>query len=265
MRYRFPKGMRPSSLEERRFFYSEKFDVEAAERWLSWRDIMNTAFAVIVGRHSGIYLPQYESIRRKAVIIDEHGGLHDVLRYVLRYLPEGFYYDRNIYRDLRLCAAKGCDYRNCWNCENFLGQELAFDVDPENVDCPYHGSVEEKMKRGEGLSFCMLEFKKVRRLTLELHDELKREFKDIRIVFSGRGFHVHVLDEKATKMGKDEREELAKAYSGYAIDEWVTSGEMRLIRMPYSLNGLVNRICTPLSVEEAASFDPRREAIPFPP
>ena len=261
-RYRFPKGMRPSTLGERREFYEREFDLEAVEKWLGWRDIANTAFAVIVGRHTDIYLPEYEDIKKKAVIIDEHNGLKDVLGYILQYLPEGVYYDRNLYSDLSLCVKKGCDYKNCWECENFLGQELAFDIDPENVECPYHGSIEEKMRRGEGLSFCMLEFKKVRKLALGLYDELKAEFKEFRMVFSGRGFHLHVLDRKAIKLSREERIEIAKAYSSYAIDEWVTNGEMRLIRLPYSLNGLVSRICLPLKVEDVTNFDLRRQAIP---
>lgn len=261
-RYRFPKGMRPSTLDERREFYLNEFDLESVSEWLKWRDVLNTAFAVIIGRHSDIYLPEYEDIKRKAVIIDEHKGLRDVLEYILQYLPEGVYYDRNVYSDIRLCVQRGCDYRNCWDCENFIGQELAFDIDPENVDCPYHGSVEDKMRRGEGLSFCMLEFKKVRKLALKLYDDLREEYKRIRIVFSGRGFHIHVLDKKAIKLGREEREEIARKYSDYAIDEWVTSGEMRLIRLPYSLNGLVSRICIPLSAEELAEFDPRKRAIP---
>ncbi len=260
--YKFPKGMRPSTLEERRQFYEDEFDLDAARSWLSWRDIRNTAFAVIIGRHSNIYPPEYEEIKKKAVIIDDHRCMRDVLSYILQYLPEGVYYDRNVYKDLSVCRRCEKFYRDCWDCNNFLGQELAFDVDPENVSCPYHGSVEEKMRRGEGLSFCMLEFKKVRRLTMQLYEELKSEFREVRIVFSGRGFHVHVLDDKAISMSPEERREIAKAFTDYAIDEWVTNGEMRLIRLPYSLNGLVSRICVPLEVNDVSDFDPRKLAIP---
>ncbi len=262
MRYRFPKGMRPSSLKERRLFYAEEFDLRRVELWMSHRDIRNTAFAVIIGRHSDIYLPEYAEIKNKAVIIDEHRGLEDVLEYILQYLPEGVYYDRNVYSDIKLCQKCEKAYKDCWDCDNFLGQELAFDIDPENVSCPYHGSVKEKMRRGEGLSFCMLEFRKVRKLTLKLYEELREEFKQIRIVFSGRGFHLHVLDRRAIEMGKEERAEVARQFSEYAIDEWVTNGEMRLIRLPYSLNGLVSRICLPLNIDKVADFDPRSSAIP---
>ena len=43
---------------------------------------------------------------------------------------------------------------------------------------------------------------------------------------------------------------------GFAIDEWVTIGEMRLIRLPFSLNGLVSRIVTPLLKSEVEGFGP---------
>jgi DNA primase catalytic subunit len=43
---------------------------------------------------------------------------------------------------------------------------------------------------------------------------------------------------------------------GFAIDEWVTIGEMRLIRLPFSLNGLVSRVVTPLLKSEVERFDP---------
>jgi DNA primase catalytic subunit len=40
------------------------------------------------------------------------------------------------------------------------------------------------------------------------------------------------------------------------MDEWVPSGGMRLIRLPYSLNGLVGRIVMPLAQKELEVFDP---------
>jgi len=267
-RYRFPKGMRPSKLNERKKFYEGEFELYKVEKWFSQRGIGNvrsldnTVFAVIIGRHSDIYPPEYEEIKNKAVIIDEHRGLEDIRDYILQYLPEGVYYDRNIYEDIKTCEKCGKSYIDCWECEGFLGQELAFDIDPENVRCPYHGDIKEKMRRGQGLSFCMIEFKIVRKLTLKLHDLLKSEFSDIKIVFSGRGFHIHIFDKKAIKMSRDERVEIAKQYSDYAIDEWVTNGEMRLIRLPFSLNGLVSRICLPVDVNDIIEFDPRKQAIP---
>lgn len=257
--YRLPKGMRYSTLEERRSFYSEEFSLEGVASWLGRRE--NTVFAVILGRHTGIYLPEYRDIRRNTVIIDDYRGLGEVREYILQYLPEGVYYDRNLYKSLEVCRRCDFNYRDCWGCENFLGQELAFDIDPENVDCPYHGSGEERMERGQGLGFCMHEFRVVRGQARRLYRELRGQFSKIRIVYSGRGFHLHVRDEAAAMLGKAEREELASELATrYAIDEWVTAGEMRLIRLPYALHGMVSRVCIPLAPEEMKGFDPRREA-----
>ncbi|MCC6027734.1 MAG: DNA primase [Archaeoglobus sp.] len=259
MKYKFPRGMRISKLEEREKFYREEFDLVKVENWLSWRDIRNTAFAVIIGRKTNVYLQKFYEKKDKALIITDHKDLNGVLDYILYYLPEGVYYDRNLYRDLSLC--ENCS-KDCWDCENFLGQELAFDLDPENVDCPYHGSLEDKVARKDTVSFCMIEFKKVRKNALRLFGELSEEYKKMEVVFSGRGFHIHVLDEKAFKLSREERREIAEQYSNFGIDEWVTSGEMRLIRLPYSLNALVSRICEPLRPDELHFFDPRFRAKP---
>ncbi|TDA26602.1 MAG: DNA primase [Archaeoglobi archaeon] len=259
MKYRFPRGMRISTISEREQFYRNEFDLEKVKSWLSWREIQKTVFAVIVGRKTNFYLKEFEDVKDKALIIDEHRGLEEVLEYILHYLPEGVYYDRNLYSDPRLC--ENCP-KDCWKCRNFLGQELAFDLDPENVDCPYHGSLEEKAARKDTISFCMLEFKRVRRNTAKLYKELEKDYENLRIVFSGRGFHIHVLDERAMKLSKKEREEIAEAFEDFGIDEWVTSGEMRLIRLPFSLNALVSRICIPLSFEDLRTFDPRKLAKP---
>jgi len=80
----------------------------------------------------------------------------------------------------------------------------------------------------------------------------------MRLVYSGRGFHIHVLDPAAYAFDEKKRLEIARAVKekGFAIDEWVTAGEMRLIRLPYSLNGLVSRIVLPLEKRELEKFDP---------
>lgn len=253
-----PRGMRFSSLEDRRSFYAREFSTKKVAKWLGGRQ--NTVFALIVGRHTGIYPPEYEKIKKNTVVVDNCKDLEDLREYILQYLPEGVYYDRNLYEDINACEKCGKSYRDCWDCEGFLGQELAFDVDPENIRCPWHGSVREKMKRGQGLSFCMHEFNAAKRQALALYRELEKEYEKLKVVYSGRGFHIHVGDERARGMGRKERKKVArKMMMRYAIDEWVTSGEMRLIRLPYSLNGLVSRICLPLKYDEVARFDPRKD------
>jgi DNA primase catalytic subunit len=97
MKYKFPRGMRISKLEEREKFYREEFDLVKVENWLSWRDIRNTAFAVIIGRKTNVYLQKFYEKKDKALIITDHKDLNGVLDYILYYLPEGVYYDRNLY------------------------------------------------------------------------------------------------------------------------------------------------------------------------
>ena len=122
------------------------------------------------------------------------------------------------------------------------------------------------MARHQGLSFCDWEFEEIRRQAAGLYDELERRWVRLRVVYSGRGFHIHVFDEAAFQLTRKQRVTMAREFARrYAIDEWVTSGEMRLIRLPYSLHGMVSRIVIPVPREKLESFrydDPR--AIPRP-
>ena len=85
----------------------------------------------------------------------------------------------------------------------------------------------------------------------------QKVIRGLKVVYSGRGFHIHVFDQKAYQLTVNERLDLAKKVkkAGFHIDDWVTSGEFRLIRLPYSLNGLVSRIVLPLKKDELESFD----------
>ena len=243
-KYYLPRGMHYSTLQERESFYREEFNLELVEEWLSDR-MKNVVFAVVIGRHTGIYPEKYRDESSTTILIDEYRDLEDVRDQILEFLPESVYYDRNLYGE------KG----------EVLGQELAFDLDPENITCPIHGTLEDEMKRHQGLGFCELEFRMVRDETLSLYEELKENFTSVRVVYSGRGFHIHVFDEEAFTMSRKERKELAKELKakGFPIDEWVTSGDMRLIRLPYSLHGMVSRIVTPLDVKELFRFDPVKD------
>ena len=161
---------------------------------------------------------------------------------IIEFLPESAYYDRNVYDEN----------------DHKIGQELAFDLDPENITCPIHGSLADKMRREQGLSFCSLELEMVKQQALSLHEHLGKGFSDLKIVYYGRGFHIHVLDEEAYLLREKERKEIAWSVKkkGFAIDEWVTVGEMRLIRLPFSLHGMVSRIVLPLEKSELEWFDP---------
>lgn len=254
---KYPRGMRPSTLEERREYYTREFDVGAVTHWAAGRRGMR--FAMIPGRHTGIVAPEHAANRDDVMIIDDWSSIGQIRDHALDYLPEGLYYDRNRYDDTSACSICTKSARACERCGNRVGQQLAFDLDPENVDCLYHGTIGDKMARGRGLSFCMLEFKNVRGQAVRLASELRRRFKLVEIVYSGRGFHVVVDDEDAYSMTLKERRRLAvDVAKRYAIDPWVTSGGSRLMRLPGSLNGIVSRNCVIMKQEEdLVRFDPR--------
>ncbi|MEM0344230.1 MAG: DNA primase [Thermoplasmata archaeon] len=258
--------MRPSTLQERRDFYSHEFDTYALRRWIGDRS-RHLKFAMVMGRHTGIVLESRAANKDDVVVIDTWRSVRDLRQYALSYLPESMYYDRNRYEDVSACA--GCDKGRtaCMRCYNFSGQQLAFDLDPENVDCPYHGHIGDKMSEGRGLSLCMYEFKRLRIQTVELVRQLSEDYSEISVVYSGRGFHVVVDDEEAYQLSRRQRERLAEMTARrFAIDEWVTSGESRLMRLPGSLNGLVSRKCVVMKgdLRDLLGFDPRtsREVIP---
>jgi DNA primase catalytic subunit len=97
--------------------------------------------------------------------------------------------------------------------------------------------------------------------TAKLYEELMGIFSNMKIVYSGRGFHIHVFDEDVYGWSHKKRKEFAEKIKkkGFPIDEWVTSGDMRLIRLPHSLHGMVSRIVTPLDIKQLSSFDPIRD------
>jgi DNA primase catalytic subunit len=238
--YHLPIGMRYSTLEERKLFYTQEFNLKKASDWFEG-GLGNTKFAVIIGRHTKIYPEKYKEDASTTIILDDYNNLEDMRLQILEFLPEAVYYDRNVY------DANG----------NKLGQELAFDLDPENITCPIHGTLADKMKKHQGLSFCELEFDMVKHEAMGLFDYLKESYSELNVVYSGRGFHIHVFDQKAYLLSAEERLELAKKVkkAGFHIDDWVTSGEFRLIRLPYSLNGLVSRIALPLKKDALENFD----------
>lgn len=239
--YYLPVGMKYSTLEQRKQFYAHEFSLDKVLNWFEGGP-GNIKFAVIIGRHTKIFPEKYKEDALTTIIIDDYKNLEDLLGQIIEFLPEAVYYDRNRY------SSKN----------RKLGQELAFDLDPENITCPIHGSLAEKMKLQQGLSFCEVELNMVKQEAIGLYDFLETWFSDLRVVYSGRGYHLHVLDTKAFALTTKERLDLAQKakQEDFHIDEWVTSGEYRLIRLPYSLNGLVSRIALPLKKDELESFNP---------
>jgi DNA primase catalytic subunit len=240
-KYYLPSGMRYATLEERKQFYTAEFNLAKVAQWFE-KCMGRVKFAVIIGRHTKIYPEKYKEDADTTIIIDEYQGLSEVRDQILEFLPESTYYDRNVYDEN----------------DRKTGQELAFDLDPENITCPIHGSLADKMKRNQGLGFCALELNMVREQATSLYEYLEKQFSDMRVVYSGRGFHIHVFDPEAYALSDKKRRELAWTVKekGFGIDEWVTAGEMRLIRLPYSLHGLVSRIVVPVEKSELERFNP---------
>ena len=240
-RYYLPRGMCYSTLEERKQFYTEEFSLKKVAKWLEQHK-GKVKFAVIIGRHTKIYPEKYREEASTTIIIDEYKGLDEVKDDIIEFLPEAAYYDRNVY-----------DENN-----RKTGQELAFDLDPENITCPIHGTLADKMQRHQGLSFCKLELEMVKEQAASLYEHLEAQFSSMKIVYSGRGFHIHVFDPEAYAFSPKERRQIAKKVKekGFQIDEWVTAGSMRLIRLPYSLHGLVSRVVVPVEKGELDRFDP---------
>ncbi len=257
--------MRASTLWERREFYAREFSSDSLTRWIGTRK-SSLKFAMIPGRHTGIVAPKHAENKDDVVIIDDWRSAKDIRAYALDYLPEGLYYDRNRYVDVTKCDACARRGRYCGECRNFTGQQLAFDLDPENVDCPYHGHIGQKIQTGRWLSFCMYEFKVVRKQALMLSQELERDYGRIGVVFSGRGFHVVVDDECAYSLTRKQRIAIARSLGKrYAIDEWVTAGGSRLMRLPGSLNAIVSRKCLEIKRgRDLLKFDPRTSLLAMP-
>jgi DNA primase catalytic subunit len=242
-RYILPKGMRYASLAERKLFYSQEFDLQPVKEWLRpLEDLGHVVFAVIMGRHTRIFRREYAEDAATTILIENYENLKDVKMHILEFLPEAVYYDRNLYGE------EG----------KVVGQELAFDLDPENLTCPVHGTLKDKMQRRQGLGFCKIELNMVKEETARLFERLQNLFSELKIVYSGRGFHIHVFDKEALSWKNQRRSALAKklAKEGFLIDEWVTSGGMRLIRLPYSLHGMVSRIVLPIAIGELPEFNP---------
>ncbi len=259
-RYELPNGLRPAGLGERRRFYAREMDYGAADRWFDSFP-GERVFALILGRHSGIYPRRFRTLKNIALLVEDARSVRDLRPFLLKYLPEGVYYDRNAYTSVAAARKAHLDYAHAWRTRFLVGQELAFDLDPENLDCPIHGDITEKMRRHQGLSFCDWEFEETRRQAAELYDRLAGDWSYLAVVYSGRGFHIHVADADAFRLTKGERTRIARTYGrSFALDEWVTTGEMRLIRLPFSLHGMVSRIVVPVPRRDLDRFrydDPR--------
>src|SRR5437870_6468984 len=94
--YTLPGDLAPASLGDRRRFYERGMDYSSAREWMSIPP-GERVYALILGRHSGIYLRRFRHLQNVPLVVDVVQEANCLRRYVLKYLPEGVYYDRNVY------------------------------------------------------------------------------------------------------------------------------------------------------------------------
>ena len=124
-KYELPDALGPASLAERRRFYRRSIDFRAAAKWMDVPEA-ERVYALILGRHSGIYPRRFRHLKNVPLIVDDARDVHDLRPYLVKYLPEGVYYDRNVYTSLDGARKARLDYSRAWRSPFFAGQELAF-------------------------------------------------------------------------------------------------------------------------------------------
>ncbi len=258
LKHCYPVNHRPARLGERGQYYSS-LDFGRIEGWLKSKPegLGRPLFSLDPGNETGYIRRKYRQKRGKLLSFTASDAA-ELREMALEYLPEDIYYDRNVYRNPEKCA--DCDKRGagCPGCRELIGQELMMDIDPENIDCPNCGTLEDRVRGASMFKFCYICFGKAIEQTEALHRRLAKEgFKERQVVYSGRGFHVYAEDRSATLMNFSERKALAGRLKdeGFAIDPWVTEGESRLARLPFTMNGMVSRICMPIDVGEIKRLD----------
>ncbi|AEC51628.1 DNA primase small subunit [Pyrococcus sp. NA2] len=102
--------------------------------------------------------------------------------------------------------------------EGWMGAELVFDIDAK--DLPLRRCDHEP---GKVCPICLNDAKEIARDTvIILREELG--FEDIHVIYSGRGYHIRVLDEWALKLDSKSRERILAFVSASEIED---SGEFR--------------------------------------
>jgi DNA primase catalytic subunit len=258
LRHCYPVNHRPARLNERKKYYST-LNFSLIEKWFSEKNeqLQKPIFHLDPGNETGYIRKKYREIRGSLAYFSI-ANFSELKEMVMDYLPEDLYYDRNIYKDPDKCA--DCERRGdgCLACKEVLGQELMFDVDPENIDCPNCGTLDDRVNGHTMFKFCYICFNRAIDQSIAMYKRLESlGYKKLSAVYSGRGFHIYVEDEIACRMSFPERKKLAGQImdEGYAIDPWVTEGEARLARVPYSLNGMVSRVCFPIEIGEIKKLD----------
>ena len=227
----------PTTLAQRKKYYQFQFDQKKVFDWFKKNKISPPQLCALdMGSETKIILDK-KKMGKLINFIPRH-----LQQKLIETLPEDVYYDRNRYTDPKV-ALKKLAFKESFSDLNFLGQELAFDIDANNFDCSC-------------IDVCEKCIAKSQRNSLKVGKKLEEHFSRIGYVYSGRGMHVHVFDKRAFSLSIKERQDINTTMRSFGIDPWVSRGRIRLMRLPFSLNGLVSRIVVPLSADEVETFNP---------
>lgn len=224
--------LRFSTIKEIEGFYTNEFDVNSLKKWFN----IKPSFFLVCFSNNEKYA-KFKDKLNVFKILNPNTDYKALKEKLIYYAPEGVYYDRNLYKDVNKCyKCNGFRKYNCLKCKNWAGQELAFDLDPENIE-----------KIDIYPNFSVKAFNQVVNNAFEFKEELEKLYSDVRLIYSGRGVHAHVFDEEAYKLTSKERVRLTTKFKKYKFDSWVSQGNIRLIRLPFSLHGKVSRIVMPIN------------------
>lgn len=220
-----------SRLEQRKLFYEQEFSFEKIQ---SFFPLMPQFLVFDFGSKSRVSKHPQKSVELLPPSLP-----HELLKErAMRDVPESIHYDRNLYKDPKTCTS--ClQFSRCFSCpfENFLGQELVFDIPAAQVKCV-------SCKHGQMCPSCIdLAY----RHALRLRDELLQHFESVRVVVTGDGAQVHVADHAARVLSFENRMHLYKQFEHRFPIKIPDGPEDRLSRLPYSLNGVTSRKVVPLT------------------
>mgnify|MGYP001614100903 CR=1 FL=1 len=223
---------RPAILEEREEFYKKEFSIDKVKKWFKNHNMVIPQLCAIDAGSDSEFIKNKKW--KDSMFYFHFSKLKEKIN---KYVPEDIYYDRNLYKNPEK-KLKNIVSRDFFSDENFISQELVFDIDSDNIKCNH--TIEKKV--------CNKCLNKSWYYSLKIKKLLKKnfDFNKMSIVYSGRGFHVHIFDEKAFFLNKKEREKIVNKFLKFPIDPWVSRGHIDLIRLPYSLNALVSREVIPI-------------------
>lgn len=218
--------LRPATLEERKKFYETEFSIKKVKAWLKENGLpIPQLCAIDAGTETGLSIKKEW---KNSLFYFPFDKLEEKIK---KYCPEDLYYDRNVYVNPKIVL-------DTLKFELHTDQQLVFDIDLDN------------MKGKDNQKINSRNIRKAYRITKKMMKILKKEgFKKMQAVYSGRGFHIHIFDKKGFALKDYERKKLNEKLRKFPIDPWVSAGYIRLIRMPYSLHGMISRKVSPVKTK----------------